>query len=321
MSTDRFRKPRTFFTQVSNHAIDDENISPQAYYIYSKIQRYITLESEEFILNKAFILKKSNMTEKTFDKYWKELQHLGYLKTHQMPDTENKGQWITEYELLEQANTEEPYFSQYNIKGEIVRVFECPKIKDKSTSNPQSKKTRKSVKNKVLELQTTVPPKKGETVKASLGEVPPLNNTNYLSNTNLNNKSVSQSNTKDIAKETDRLDEKNMLAVKRLLQDAIHIEDLKQSFDAELVTEIELNIIEMYLQEKTTIKGEVKSRILIQGVLNKLTYSHIEDVIYRFTGINTKIKNSKAYLQTMIYNAPFETTASIKNEIKTVFGY
>ena len=44
MSKERFRRPRVNFTQVSNLALDHKTISPQAFWVYSKIQRYITLE-------------------------------------------------------------------------------------------------------------------------------------------------------------------------------------------------------------------------------------------------------------------------------------
>lgn len=132
-------------------------------------------------------------------------------------------------------------------------------------------------------------------------------------------KSVSQSVLRDKSiEQTDRQTDE-LQAVTNILQEQIHIEELKQSHDSALVGEIELNILEMYLQEKTTIKGEVKPKSLIQSVISKLNYGHIETLIGKFNDISatTKIKNTKGYIQTMIYNAPFETSASINNDIKS----
>lgn len=120
---------------------------------------------------------------------------------------------------------------------------------------------------------------------------------------------------------TDRQTEKEMDNIKVILDKQIFIEDLKRIHDEDFVNEIELNLIEMYLQPRTFIKGEAKPKALIQSVLSKLTYSHIQAVINKFNNLDTKIKNSKAYLQTMIYNAPFETTASVQNDITSTLGY
>ena len=148
-----------------------------------------------------------------------------------------------------------------------------------------------------------------------------INNTN-INNTKVNNtQSVSQEPQEVIIQMTDRQTEKELQAVNRVLEEQIYINDLKQSYDSDLVQEIELNIMEMYLQDRTTIKGDSKPKALIQGVINKLTYAHIEEVINKFASLETKVKNNKAYLQTMIYNAPFETSAAIKNDIKSTFGY
>ena len=194
MSTNRFRKPRTFFTQVSNHAIDDDRLSPQAYYIYCKIQRYITIEN--FVLNKEFLFSKCNMSENTFDKYWKELLHAGYLKVYQMPNLENKGHWITEYELLEESNLEEPYYTQFNSDGEVCQSYECKNVSSK-VKVKEFKKSSKTVREKVAEIKSeTVPPKNHPPVKAGDGKIPGLNNTK-LNNTEINNIIKSSSSNDD----------------------------------------------------------------------------------------------------------------------------
>ena len=132
-------------------------------------------------------------------------------------------------------------------------------------------------------------------------------------------KSVSQSVLKDKGiEQTDRQTDE-LQVVTNILQEQIHIEELKQSHDSALVGEIELNILEMYLQDRTTIRGEVKPKSLIQSVISKLNHGHIEILISKFNDISitTKIKNTKGYIQTMIYNAPFETIAGIGNDIRS----
>lgn len=107
------------------------------------------------------------------------------------------------------------------------------------------------------------------------------------------------------------------LSVNLILKEQIYIEELRLTY-GKIVDEIELNIIEMYSSEFVIIKGGRKPRAVIQSVLSKLTYVHIESVILKFYEVSesTKIKNTKAYLQTMIYNAPFNTEAEIANDIR-----
>lgn len=209
MSKERFRRPRVNFTQVSNLALDHKTISPQAFWVYSKIQRYITLEDLtdlefEVRINKGYIRKKAGMKQKTFDKYWQELLHLGFLKIYQLPDPAVKGQWLTEYELLHEPDTETPYFTQYNLQGVIVRFFSCPveNVAEQETKTPTPKK---SVRDEVEKIKTdnegsvneSIAPSpqkregrsKGGSVKGSDGKEGGLNN-NVLGNTSFSNTSL-----------------------------------------------------------------------------------------------------------------------------------
>lgn len=196
-----FRKRKTTYTVISNHAIDNDRLSPQAYYIYSKICRYLDLpEHSDFVLTKSFLFSKCNMGEKTFDKYWKELQNEGYLKVFQSPDKENKGKWITEYELLEIADTTMPYYTQYNSLGEIVKelkpVLKAITSTKKKSFNSNSKKVREIAEKARIESNKnncdTVPPKKGGTLKAGDAKEGGLSITD-LANTNKSNTILSSS--------------------------------------------------------------------------------------------------------------------------------
>lgn len=139
-------------------------------------------------------------------------------------------------------------------------------------------------------------------------------------------KSVSQSVLEDKkVKEKDKREEQTdrqtdeLKKIKAILKDQVHIEDLKQIYDKGVVEEIELNIMEMYLQEKTVFANGTKPKSIMQDVIGRLNYGHIETLIIKFDEISasTKIGNTKRYLQAMIYNAPFETSSSIRNDIKS----
>lgn len=97
----RFRKKKVYFTQVSNNALRDKNLSLQAKGLYAVIQSYITIE--DFILYKSHLMKEVGLSEKTFDKYWKELKDRGYLIQHKYYEKGSKGAQY-EYELLDIGN-------------------------------------------------------------------------------------------------------------------------------------------------------------------------------------------------------------------------
>lgn len=93
-----FRKKKVYFTQVSNTALRDKNLSLQARGLYAIIQSYITIEN--FTLYKNHLIKESGLSENTFDKYWKELKDKGYLVQYKFYDYGSKGAKY-EYELLD----------------------------------------------------------------------------------------------------------------------------------------------------------------------------------------------------------------------------
>ncbi len=149
-------------------------------------------------------------------------------------------------------------------------------------------------------------------------------------NTNINNtykndidNSVSQSREEKPKKEkqpirttTDRQTE--FENIKLYFKDKLYLDDLKIShkFDTKLIEEIELNILEMYFNDYTTIKGERKPREIVRSALMKLDNWHIEELISKYKGLTIKITNPKAYMQTMIYNIAFENDLSVTNAVQ-----
>lgn len=100
----RFRKKKTYYSQVSNHALRDDFISLKAKGLYSLIQSYITLE--DFILYKTTLLKQCKEGKKAFNSSWKELKDAGYLKQYKMKN--DKGSFYYEYELLDKKENPQP---------------------------------------------------------------------------------------------------------------------------------------------------------------------------------------------------------------------
>ena len=106
-NTGIFRKKKVYFTQVSNTALRDPNLSLKAKGLYALIQSYITIE--DFTLYKNFLLKQSKDRRDGFQTAWNELMKAGYLIQYKMKN--EKGVFYYEYELLDtpQPHTENPH--------------------------------------------------------------------------------------------------------------------------------------------------------------------------------------------------------------------
>lgn len=210
MSNGTFIKKKVYFTQVSNNYLEDvadetKIASPTSFYIYTLIQRYITIE--DFTLTKNFLMKKSGLKEKTFEKYFKQIKDGGYLKTYQYPN--EKGTFTTEYEILDIADLNTPSHIIYNSKGEIIQKH-MPKGSEKEFKNNKkevkkvSKKVSKKDFLKTSSTQANKPVPEGSEKKVSASpffggaeieggrKVGELNNT-ILNNTNINNTNIYQS--------------------------------------------------------------------------------------------------------------------------------
>lgn len=100
----KFRKKKVYFTQVSNAALRDSNLTLKAKGLYSLIQSYITMEN--FILYKNTLLKQCKEKETSFNSAWKELKDNGYLIQYKFKN--EKGVFIYEYELIDNPTVENP---------------------------------------------------------------------------------------------------------------------------------------------------------------------------------------------------------------------
>ncbi len=108
--------------------------------------------------------------------------------------------------------------------------------------------------------------------------------------------------------------------IKLFFEERLSFDDLRRSHRQDKsLDEIELNILEMYFNEYTTVKGEKKPQGIVRSALMKLTYWHIEELLSKYKNLTMKIKNPKSYMQAMIYNIAFESDLAITNQVQHDF--
>ena len=163
----KFRKKKIYFTQVSNIAIKDQNLSLKAKGLYTLIQSYLTLEN--FTLYKVTLKKDCLEGEKAFENAWKELKDKGYLIQYKLKN--DNGQFYYEYELLDTP-------------------LENKSEKEIEQKNHPPKK----------ECMDNIQYGKESMWKTGVYNNTNLNNTN-LNNTNLNNNLSSNRNKKELTEE------------------------------------------------------------------------------------------------------------------------
>lgn len=110
--------------------------------------------------------------------------------------------------------------------------------------------------------------------------------------------------------------------IEDLLENDIHMEDLRQKYNPILVNEIGNNVVEMFFNERTVIGGQSKPMVIMRSFLRKLRMYHIEYVIDQFMAVSghETITNSKRYLQTLIYNSIFEANTKMIANINYHMG-
>lgn len=281
----KFRKRKVTFAQVSNIALRDPNLSLKAKGLYAIIQSYITMG--DFVLYKSYLMKLSTDKETSFKGAWKELKEAGYLIQYKLQD--EKGFFYYEYELLDEVK----------VKVES-KPIELQDIKDPKgvTHNPGGG-------NPPVDF----PPYGLSTG----GKSPSINNTD-LNNTDLNNTYPS------IYLENDGLiDELN------LIYQQVNFSALIAQYplDAELLDELKLLIHDMYTSNVTKVNGEFKSKQVILHNLMRLNFNHIEAVLLTFKEEipQREVKNTTAYLKSMIYNSVMGSSSQIQSQVAYRLGY
>lgn len=100
----KFRKKKLGFTALPNHVLFDTNLDEDSVFLYAMIQYHITLPN--FDLYKSYLVricKDRNIGQRKFERMWKNLKTVGYLKQYKMKG--EGGEWFYEYELLDFPET------------------------------------------------------------------------------------------------------------------------------------------------------------------------------------------------------------------------
>ena len=137
MEQGRFRQPKVYFTQVSNTALRDNNLSLKAKGLYGLIQSYLTIEN--FTLYKSFLLKQCCDGKTSFNSAWTELKQNGYLKQYEMRN--EKGQIYYEYELFDVPQVDEEPHTENPVPEKPVAVNEPLIINKKNNTKKTNTKS------------------------------------------------------------------------------------------------------------------------------------------------------------------------------------
>lgn len=172
---------------------------------------------------------------------------------------------------------------------------------------------------------TQIPPLVSESDHPGITQIP-RTISNYKNPISINTQSVShrtdeasdKKENQPVEPKTDRQTE--FENIKHFFEERLSFDDLRRSHRQDKsLDEIELNILEMYFNEYTMVKGEKKPQGIVRSALMKLTYWHIEELLNKYKNLTTKITAPKGYMQTMIYNIAFESDLAITNQVKHDF--
>ncbi len=132
-----------------------------------------------------------------------------------------------------------------------------------------------------------------------------------LSNQSLSNQSYDESNHKSqpvVTKEIDKIDMDRYTKYKELIYSNIDYEDLiaQNESDRNKIDEIVENMLEILCCTAPSMKisgNEISTEVVHSRVL-KIESSHIDYILICLKRNTTKVRNIKAYLRAVIYNAP-----------------
>ena len=101
----RITGQRKNYSQVSNYALQDKELTLKAKGLYGMIESYLSIPN--FILYKTTLLKSMKDGNTAFESAWKELKDKGYLKQSKKR-IPHKNTYYYEYELLEEPHPDFP---------------------------------------------------------------------------------------------------------------------------------------------------------------------------------------------------------------------
>lgn len=191
-----FRKKKVYFSQVSNTALRDKNLSLKAKGLYSLICSYITLE--DFILYKDYLISLSSDKKDGFNRVWDELKSKGYLVQYSVRN--DNGQYIYEYELLDQPRELSPEEREAFEKKEANRIA-------RNKRKQENRKAKMQPQAEVPHMEEMQKSTDGSSTNGAStdGDTAPINNTDGI-NTDDNNTNL-KTTTTDVVVDNDVINE------------------------------------------------------------------------------------------------------------------
>ena len=309
-----FFRSKKGFTVVQNEITRDAKISLKAKGLYLVIQAYISMPDKKWTKEDFRNLTKEG--KKAFDSAWKELKDFGYLKVHFMPDN---GKWKTEYELLDEPDLG-PHTLYHNSEGEVSS--------DNLTRAEKKRQTQlitdehSSVQSDSWDEDTEI---------GDSDRYPPFgsngNGSNaYGSNANGGNNNKDYNINPDINPNIinpnhNQYQEQDVMGEEYSMEFIEYHYNLDEEF-VSLHQERQINTMKDVLYDALNtqkpvirVMGEDKPAAVVKSRLLKLDRLDIDYAIEQYKKQVTKVRNHKAYMLTVLYQAKAQSDLDISNQV------
>ncbi|MBO5191609.1 MAG: hypothetical protein J6C22_11410, partial [Bacteroides sp.] len=254
--------------------------------------------------------------KKAFDSAWKELKDFGYLKVHFMPDN---GKWQTEYELLDEPDLG-PHTLYHNSEGEVS---------SDNLTRAEKKRQTQTITDENSSLQSDSVDE--DTEIGDSDRYPPFgsngNGSNaYGSNANGGNNNKDYNINPDINPNIinpnhNQYQEQDVMGEEYSMEFIEYHYNLDEEF-VSLHQERQINTMKDVLYDALNtqkpvirVMGEDKPAAVVKSRLLKLDRLDIDYAIEQYKKQVTKVRNHKAYMLTVLYQAKAQSDLDISNQV------
>ena len=326
-----FFRSKKGFTVVQNEITRDAKISLKAKGLYLVIQAYISMPDKKWTKEDFRNLTKEG--KKAFDSAWKELKDFGYLKVHFMPDN---GKWKTEYELLDEPDLG-PHTLYHNSEGEVSsdNLTRAEKKRQTQLITDEHSSFQSDSSDEDTEIgDSDRYPLFG--TNGNSDRYPPFGSNGNGSNGNGSNAYGSNANggnnNKDynikpdikpniINPNPNQYQEEDARGEEYPMEFIEHHYDLDEEF-VSLYQERQINTMKDVLYDALNtqkpvirVMGEDKPAAVVKSRLLKLDRLDIDYAIEQYKKQVTKVRNHKAYMLTVLYQAKAQSDLDISNQV------
>jgi hypothetical protein len=297
----KFRHRKINFTQVSNSALQNPNLSLKAKGLYSLIQ---SLNSKpNYDLYKWSLKKQCKEGEKAFNSAWKELKDNGYLKVYRIPSGD-KNQFKYEYDLLDEADKDTPALINLNKNGEIAnqKLTEQEEEKEENSHTPQNGVYGDlSDKSDKENIQTSHTPHFVPYAERTVCETHPVRKGGNIRNTESRNTELRNTYQVSQSKEDDgQTDE-----IREKIKEQIEYEYFEDNFPDDILgIDAIVNCMVYVLSNRSTkINGVLQSRGALEPYIEQVDSCTILEFIEHMRKKDLRgIKNISAYWRSAFIN-------------------